>query len=67
MNVNVLIFLTGMLFLGGFHAHAEEYHVSIHGSDDADGSAEYPFLTISAAARVAREKPNIVFIFLDDL
>ena len=67
VNVKIFIFLTGMLFLGGFHAHAEEYHVSIHGSDDADGSAEYPFLSISEAARVAREKPNIVFIFLDDL
>ena len=34
--------------------HAGEYHVSVNGNDDADGSMGHPFKTISAASRKAR-------------
>ena len=59
MNTKVCIVLLGILFLGGLKAHAGEYHVSLNGSDDNVGSAEHPFLSISAACRVARAGDTI--------
>jgi len=34
-------------------AAAREFHVSVKGNDNNDGSSSQPFKTISAAARVA--------------
>ena len=45
--------------LVSFDLTAGEYHVSINGSDEAVGSADRPFKTISAAARVARAGDTI--------
>ncbi len=59
MNVKVFLFLTGISVLVSFNALAGEYHVSLNGSDDADGSAGHPFKTISAATRVARAGDTI--------
>jgi len=59
MNVKVFIFLLGIFALGSLNALAGEYHVSIIGSDDADGSVEHPFRTISAASRLARAGDTI--------
>lgn len=42
-----------MLLLCGNIALAREYHVSVNGSDTADGSASQPLRTINAAARIA--------------
>jgi alpha-N-arabinofuranosidase len=49
----LFLFLLGILTVSSLNA-AREYHVSIKGSDDADGSAQHPFKTIAAANRVAR-------------
>jgi len=59
MNTKVCLFLIGILALGGSSAVAGEYHVSVHGNDDAIGSAGDPFLTISAAGRLARAGDTI--------
>ncbi len=59
MNLKVYFFLIGIFALGSFNALAREYHVSISGSDDADGSVEHPFKTISAASKVARAGDTI--------
>jgi hypothetical protein len=42
------------LALPGQFASAAEFHVSVQGHDDNDGSAGKPYRTISAAARVAQ-------------
>lgn len=42
------------LALAAHLSFAAEYHVSVSGSDDNDGSAGRPFRTISAAARAAQ-------------
>jgi len=54
MKVKVGLILLGIFILGSILANAGEYHVSVNGSDDAAGSAEHPFKTISAAARIAQ-------------
>jgi len=53
MNVKACFFLIGIFALGSFNALAREYHVSVNGSDDNDGSVNRPFKTISAAVWVA--------------
>jgi len=35
------------------YSHSKEYHVSVNGNDENDGSLAKPFKTISAAANVA--------------
>jgi len=54
MNLKVFIFLMGIYILESAGSHAREFHVSVSGSDDQDGSVHLPFRTISAASRVAR-------------
>jgi len=54
MNKKIFLFLIGVLTLVAFKGSAREYHVSMNGSDDANGSVEHPFRTISAASKVAR-------------
>ena len=54
MKLKVGLILLGIFILGSILANAGEYHVSVNGSDDAAGSAEHPFKTISAAARIAQ-------------
>lgn len=54
MKLKLSIFLSGMLALGILTGYSREYHVSINGSDDADGSDQHPFKTITAANRMAR-------------
>jgi len=49
----------GKRFLGDSNTLAGEYHVSINGSNDADGSVAHPFLTISEAVRMARAGDTI--------
>ena len=51
MKKLALIVLVGLLSQS---LSAGQFHVSINGSDDNDGSASKPFRTISAAAQVAR-------------
>ena len=51
MMKRLLLFL--VLCMAGFALHAREYHVSKEGSDQNQGSAESPFLSIQAAARMA--------------
>jgi alpha-N-arabinofuranosidase len=43
---------TGLALQG--HSAAREFHVSVHGDDNDDGSLLRPYETISAAARVAQ-------------
>ncbi|KPL09486.1 MAG: hypothetical protein AMS26_22780, partial [Bacteroides sp. SM23_62] len=59
MSLKVLIFLIGIFVSGSLNTLAREYHVSINGSDDGDGSLGHPFKTISAANRVARAGDTI--------
>jgi hypothetical protein len=59
MNKVKVFFLLGIIALAGFNAAAREYHVSIEGNDNADGSVGQPFKTISAASRVARAGDTI--------
>jgi hypothetical protein len=54
MKVKVSLILLGIFFLGCILANAGEYHVSVNGSNDAAGSAEHPFKTISSAAAIAQ-------------
>ncbi|HEC44715.1 MAG TPA: right-handed parallel beta-helix repeat-containing protein [Bacteroides sp.] len=58
-SIRLFIILLGIFTLGGISALAGEYHVSMKGSDDADGRAGDPFLTISAASRVGRAGDTI--------
>ena len=50
----IQIVLLGMLCLVLLDTAAGEYHVSVSGSDDADGSLKKPLNTIGAAAIMAR-------------
>lgn len=59
MKAKVCFFLIGIFILGSFNALAREYHVSVNGSDDHDGSADRPFKTISSAGRVTRAGDTI--------
>ena len=59
MIARFFYFLIGMFFLASFHISAREYHVSVKGNDNNDGSAEHPFKTISAASKVARAGDTI--------
>jgi len=59
MNKLKAFFLLGIIALASFNATAREYHVSIDGSDDADGSVRHPFKTIMAASRLARAGDTI--------
>ncbi len=52
-ELKVCLCLIGLLTLGAFNAVAGEYHVSVNGNDDGDGSFGHPFKTIMAASRVA--------------
>jgi alpha-N-arabinofuranosidase len=54
MKLKLYFFLSGILLLGVLDAHSREYHVSIKGSNDGNGSLEHPFKTITSASRVAR-------------
>jgi alpha-N-arabinofuranosidase len=51
MKKNVIIVL---LAVAGSVVSAREYHVSVNGNDQYEGSAEKPLRTISAAARLAQ-------------
>lgn len=57
-KLKVFLFLLGILPVLSISA-AREYHVSTKGSDDADGSAQRPFYTISAANKIARAGDTI--------
>jgi len=59
MNLKTWFFFLGIVALGGLNTLAREYHVSINGSDDGDGSLKHPFKTISAASRLARAGDTI--------
>ena len=59
MNLKIWVFLLWFFILGCIYSQAGEYHVSVNGNDDADGSAAHPFKTISAASRVARAGDTI--------
>ena len=50
-NLTITLLLLGLLAPA---ASARELHVSVRGNDHNDGSSTKPFLTISAAARVAQ-------------
>ncbi len=54
MKVKAFLFVFGIFILECMCVHAGEYHVSVNGNDDADGSMGDPFKTISAASRKAR-------------
>ena len=51
MKKNVII---ALLAVAGSVASAREYHVSVNGNDQYEGSTEKPLRTISAAARLAQ-------------
>ncbi len=51
MKKHVII---ALLAVAGSVASAREYHVSVNGNDQYDGSADKPLRTISAAAKVAQ-------------
>ena len=51
MKKSALIILVGLLT---HSLSAKEYHVSVNGRDNNDGSASKPYMTISAGAQVAQ-------------
>jgi len=55
----IQIVLLGILCLVLLDTTAGEYHVSVSGSDDADGSMKNPLKTIGAASRMARAGDTI--------
>ena len=59
MNSKISFFLFGIIAMLSFNTLAGEYHVSINGSDDNNGTAESPFRTISQASKVARAGDTI--------
>ncbi|HXD76936.1 MAG TPA: glycosyl hydrolase [Puia sp.] len=60
MKIAVIIQLCiNLCWLGAFPAAGREYHVSVAGNDDADGSSIHPLRTIMAASRVARAGDTI--------
>jgi len=56
MNKSTALLLVALLASA---AYAREFHVSVRGNDGNDGSSTKPFLTISAAARVAEAGDTI--------
>lgn len=53
--MKILRIISFLLFLAFcFEINAREYHVSINGNDNASGSSEAPFRTISYAAKIAQ-------------
>lgn len=54
-----ILFAAAALMLLGGQAFAREYHVAKNGSDQNEGSAEAPFLTISKAAMVLRSGDTV--------
>ena len=58
-NYKALLFLIGIFTFGSYQAQCREFHVSVNGSDDSDGSVKHPFQTIMAAGSVARAGDTI--------
>jgi alpha-N-arabinofuranosidase len=56
--IYVLFFIVGLTF--GCAGTGNEYHVSVEGNDQNDGSAAKPYRTISAAAAVAQPGDVII-------
>ena len=59
MNLKVFFSFFTAFALISFTTLAREYHVSIKGSDDNNGSVEHPFRTISFAGKIARAGDTI--------
>jgi alpha-N-arabinofuranosidase len=59
MNLKAVYFLLGLVVLGNIDVFSREYHVSVNGSDVANGSLHQPFKTISKASKTARAGDTI--------
>ena len=59
MNTKITFLITFAVFILNISTFADEYHVSISGTNNADGSKEHPFKTISDAVKLARAGDTI--------
>ena len=59
MNTKIIFLITFAVFILNISTFADEYHVSISGTNNADGSKEHPFKTISDAVKLARAGDTI--------